>query len=155
MDDLFDALLTEDLTLLTELLEAGCDVNAQDEEGRTALIQATLYNNVEVVQILTHNGANVNTRDFFGGNAALHFAAQNYSLDILQILLKNKAEVDLQDINGNTALYKAVFSSSGKGGAIQQLLLHGADRNLKNNQGVSSLDLASTIANVDIMQFFK
>jgi ankyrin repeat protein len=90
MNDLFDALLTEDLTLLTELLEAGCDVNAQDEEGRTALIQAAIYNNVEVVQILIDHGANVNTRDFFSGNAALHFAAKNYSLELLQLLLKIK-----------------------------------------------------------------
>lgn len=155
MDDLFDALLTEDLTLLTELLEAGCEVNAQDEEGRTALIQATIYNNVEVVQILIHNGAKLNTRDFFGGNAALHFTAQNHSLDILQILLKNKAEVDIQDIHGNTPLFKAVFNFRGKGEVIQLLLLHGADRNLKNNQGVSPWELARTIADVNVMSFFK
>jgi ankyrin repeat protein len=155
MDDLFDALLTEDLTLLTELLEAGCDVNVQDEEGRTALIQAAIYNNVEVVHILIQNGANVNTRDFFGGNAALHFTAQNYSLEILQILLINKAEVDIQDINGNTPLFKAVFNSNGKGAVIKQLLLHGADRNLKNNQGVSPLELANTITHYNIVQFFE
>jgi uncharacterized protein len=155
MNDLFDALLTEDLTLLTELLEAGCDVNAQDEEGRTALIQATIYNNVEVVQILMEHGANVNTRDFFSGNAALHFAAKNYSLELLQLLLKNKAEIDIKDINGNTPLFQAVFYASGKGAVIQQLLLHGADRHLKNNLGVSPLELAKTITNYNIMQFFK
>jgi ankyrin repeat protein len=155
MDDLFDALLTEDLTLLTELLEAGCDVNAQDEEGRTALIQATIYNNVEVVEILIHNKAQVNTRDFFGGNAALHFAAQNYYLEIVQILLKNKAEIDIQDINGNTPLYKAVLNFSGNGAVIQQLLLHGADRHLKNHQGVSPLELANNRLDVKITAFFK
>jgi ankyrin repeat protein len=154
MNDLFDALLTEDLTLLIELLDAGCDVNAQDEEGRTALIQATIYNNVEVVQILIEHGANVNTRDFFGGNAALHFAAKNYSLELLQLLLKNKAEIDIKDINGNTPLFQAVVNASGKGGVIQQLLLHGADRNLKNNQGVSPLELAKTITNYNMVQFF-
>jgi uncharacterized protein len=154
MNDLFDALLTEDLTLLIELLDAGCDVNAQDEEGRTALIQATIYNNVEVVQILIEHGANVNTRDFFGGNAALHFAAKNYSLELLQLLLKNKAEIDIKDINGNTPLFQAVVNASGKGGVIQQLLLHGANRNLKNNQGVSPLELAKTIADYNMVQFF-
>lgn len=145
MNDLFDALLTEDLTLLTELLEAGCDVNAQDEEGRTALIQATLYNNVEVVQILIEHGANVNTRDFFNGYAALHFAARNYSLELMQLLLKHKAEVDIKDINGNTPLFLAVVNASGKKGIIQQLLQNGADRNFANNQGISPLELAKTL----------
>jgi uncharacterized protein len=155
MNDLIDALLTEDLTLLIELLEAGCDVNAQDEEGRTALIQATIYNNVEAVQILIEHGANVNTRDFFGGNAALHFAAKNYSIELLQLLLKNKAEIDIKDINGYTPLSKAVLNSSGKGQAIQLLLLHGADRNSKNNQDVSPLELANSITDYNIVQFFK
>jgi ankyrin repeat protein len=145
MNDLFDALLTEDLTLLTELLEAGCDVNAQDEEGRTALIQATLYNNVEVVQILIEHGANVNTQDFFNGYAALHLAARNYSLELLQLLLKHKAEVDIKDINGNTPLYLAVINANGKDGAIQRLLQNGADRNSTNNQGFSPLELAKTM----------
>jgi ankyrin repeat protein len=153
MNDLFDALLTEDLTLLTELLEAGCDVNAQDEEGRTALIQATIYNNVEVVQILIEHGANVNTKDFFNGNAALHFAARNYSLELLLLLLKHKAEVDIKNINGNTPLSIAVTNSSGKGRAIQLLLLHGADRNSINNQGISPLELANTITDYNIVQF--
>jgi ankyrin repeat protein len=130
-------------------------VNAQDEEAKTALIQATIYNNVEVVQILIQHGASVNTRDFFNGYAALHFAARNYYLELLQLLLKHKAEVDIKDISGNTPLYLAVFNASGKGRVIQQLLLQGADRNSINNQGVSSWELANTITDYNMVQYFK
>ena len=133
MKDILDAILMEDTALLTQMLESGCDVNIQDEDGRTPLMQAVIDNNVETVKLLIQHGANVNTQDYLGKTSALHFAAQNNSPELVELLLINRAEVDIKDINGNTPLSDAVFNSRSEGSVIQLLLLHGGDSNKKTN----------------------
>jgi ankyrin repeat protein len=63
--------------------------------------------------------------------------------------------VDARDKHGNTPLSKAVFYSQGSGEMISLLLRWGADRDLKNNYGVSPVGLARSIANYDVARFFE
>jgi ankyrin repeat protein len=72
---------------------------------------------------------------------------------LVKTLLAHGAVVDIQDAHGNTPLWRAVFESKNRGEVIEILLASGADKNLKNNYGISPLDLAGTIANYDAMQF--
>jgi ankyrin repeat protein len=109
-------------------------------------------NNLKVAEILLKHGADVNAQDNQGWTA-LHFAAQNYSEEAIKMLLANNCEVDVKDMHGNTPLFRAVFNSKGRGEVIQLLICHGADKNLKNNHGMSPSDLASTIANYNITQY--
>jgi ankyrin repeat protein len=60
----------------------------------------------------------------------------------------------MQDMHGNTALWRAVYESRGRGEMIRILCAHGADKNLRNKNAVSPEELARTIANYDVMQFF-
>jgi uncharacterized protein len=62
--------------------------------------------------------------------------------------------VDSEDIHGNTPLWRAVFNSRGRGDLIELLLSSGADRGHRNKRGKTPLDLANTIANYDVAQFF-
>jgi len=61
----------------------------------------------------------------------------------------------LQDNYVNTPLFRAVFSSNGRGDIIKLLLLYNADMNLKNKSGISPLQLAKTIGNYDITQYMQ
>jgi ankyrin repeat protein len=70
-------------------------------------------------------------------------------------LLERGASVDSRDAHGNTPLWRAVFESKNRGEVIKLLLAFGADRDLKNDHGISPLDLARTIANYDATQFFS
>ena len=155
MNNIFEAILNKDIVLLSQMLNSGCDVNIQDEDGRTPLMEAVIDNNVEIVKLLIHHGADVNQQDFLGETSALHFAAQNNSSELVGILLENQVEVDLEDLNGNTPLSDAVFNSRGEGNVIKLLLLHGGDKNKKNKHGVSPLNLADSIANYNIIKYFK
>lgn len=155
MNDLFKAVLTKNIDLLSRMLSSGWDVNIQDEDGRTALMEAVIENRAEIVRLLIQHGAEVNIRDYLGETSALHFAAQNNSAELVEILLENQAEVDAEDVNGNTPLSDAVFNSRGEGNVIQLLLLHGSDQHKKNNHGVSPLTLAESIANYNIIKYFK
>lgn len=152
MDNIFKMIFSGTTQHLIEEIEEGSDINAQDKDKRTPLIQATIDNQIDKMIILIRNGANVNIQDSLG-YTALHYASQNFLIDACKLLLENKATVDIQDIHGNTPLFRAVFNSKGRGEIIGLLRSFGADINLNNRHGVSPLQLANTIGNFDIKQF--
>jgi len=119
---------------------------------RPEIIEAVLAKDTALVKKLVKSGIDLNEQDK-GGWTALHFAAQNGDISIARILLENGAKVDIKEEYGNTALGKAVFNSRGKGDMIKLLLSYGADKNLKNNYGVSPYELAQKIANYPVAQY--
>ena len=124
-----------------------------DEFGRTGLHHAVLEGKTSEVRRLLAQGYDANAKDKQGWTP-LHFAAQEYQVEIAAILLEYGAKVDTQDEFGNTPLWRACFNSRGRGGLIQLLKQAGANPNLPNKHGVSPLDLAKTIGNFDVKQFF-
>ena len=88
------------------LIEAGANVNAQNDTGYTALLTATRRDNPELVKILIEAGANVNTQDN-GGETALIMAAYKCSGEMVKILLEAGANIKIQDKTGNTAMMTA------------------------------------------------
>jgi len=120
------------------------------------LIQAIIDNNVSEVTSLLARGADPNYQEARSqGFSCLHFAAQNQNEDIVQLLLHAGASVASEDRYGNIALWTATFNSRGEGSTIKALLAHGAKPDHKNKAGKSPRELAETIANNDIKQFFE
>jgi ankyrin repeat protein len=62
--------------------------------------------------------------------------------------------VDARDQYGNTPLWQAVFHSNGRGELIGLLLRSGASPNAANDSGISPVQLAQTIANYNVKQYF-
>lgn len=124
-----------------------------DEYGRTPLHHSAHEANAEKVQELLTAGADPNLQDD-NGWSPLHFAAQASSRRVTEILLASGASVHLQDSFGNTPLFRAVFNSKGVGVVIGLLRAAGADPRAMNARGVSPLQLAQTIANYNVAQFF-
>jgi uncharacterized protein len=54
------------ITEVNTLIEQGADLNAKDENGRTALMYAVEQNRTEAAQTLLAKGADVNAQDKFG-----------------------------------------------------------------------------------------
>jgi uncharacterized protein len=81
--------------------------------------------------------------------------AQEHHAGIAALLISHGASVDVEDRHGNTSLWRAVFNSRGRGDLITVLLNAGANRNHRNKHGKTPIDLAKTIANYDVAQFFK
>ena len=154
MDRILNVIFTGTNQQLVDLISTGANINVQDESGRTPLIHATIDDRIDMMVTLIDNGAKIDTQDSIGC-CALHYAAQESLIDSCRLLLENNATVDIQDIHGNTPLSKAVFYSAGNGEIITLLRSFGADVNLKNNSGVSPLQLANTIANFDVERFMK
>ena len=128
--------------------------SAQKYSVADTLADAIIAEDMGCLINLIRDGADVNSKSVEGW-APLHIAAQNFQKDAALSLLKAGADVDVKDDHGNTPLWKAVFESRGRGEIISLLVLHGADPDLKNNTGKSPRDLANSIANYDVKQFFK
>lgn len=143
----------QDSVALAADIAAGADVNVSDRDGRTPLHAAALEGIEDATAMLLAAGADPNSRDD-GGRTALHFAAAEYHLGVAEQLLNAGAIVDASDEHGNTPLFRATFESRGRGGMISLLLRHGADRDHVNRRGVSPRELAFTISNFDVKQWF-
>ena len=119
------------------------------------LISCIVNNNTqEFIDVLKASPININTRGSKGWTL-LHYAAQYLAVEIGQILISKGADVNAKDDFGNNVLWRATFSSQGKGEFIELLLSNGADRFAKNNSGISPVDLANTISNYNIKQYFE
>ena len=129
-------------------------VNLVDKEKRSAIFYAILNKSTELVSLFLLKKPNLNIKDK-GGWTPLHYAAQSNLGEIAKLLIDNGADVESKDDYGNTPLWRAVFAFNGKGDIIKLLLNSGADINNKNDSGISPIELAETIANYNIIQFFR
>ncbi|XP_067142958.1 ankyrin repeat domain-containing protein 6-like [Centruroides vittatus] len=111
-----------------------------DEEGRTALHLAAANGHVDIVKILLHYGAKVNTADV-AGYTPLHQASTEGHVEVVRLLLKNGSHVDAQDEHhGNTALHEAAWK--GYSQTLEVLCKHKANVYILNKGGFSALHLA-------------
>ena len=97
---LISAVLARNIVECRRLIDTGeANVNEdRDYNGWTALHWASIRGYLEISELLTSSGADVNIRDS-GGRTALHRASLNGRLKIVQLLLCQGA-----DNNGGTAL---------------------------------------------------
>jgi uncharacterized protein len=128
-------------------------VEERDRDGRTPLHFAAFQGDVDRVLELIASGADLDAADA-EGRTPLHYAAQEWWIDAAAQLCEAGATVDCADAFGNTPLGRATFESRGRGEMILLLIGHGADPDRPNHSGVTPRQLATTIANYDVRQFF-
>ena len=123
------------------LLNAGVDVNKQDNDGDTALIWATKYNNHELVKLLLNSDADIDKQNNVG-NTALIFAVIYDRIDIVKHLLNSGADIDKQNNGGNTALILAAYYNNCE--TVELLLDYGADEFILDYDNKSFYDCLNT-----------
>ena len=122
------------------------DVEARSRNGDTALMVAAYTSNKPVVQALLARKAEVNRP----GWTALHYAATAGANEIVQLLLDHYAYIDAESPNKTTPIMMAA-----RGGhilTVKLLLDEGADATLKNEQGMTAIDLAKKFDHKDIAE---
>jgi ankyrin repeat protein len=128
------------------------DLNFIDDEGRSLIFYAVLEGQFNAVKLLIEKNINLNIRDA-NGWTPLHYAVSEHYLEISNLLIEKGVEVNSKDNFGNTIIWRAVFTSKGRGEIIESLLNHGANPLIKNDSDISALELAKTIGNYDVKQF--
>ncbi|KAL8599445.1 hypothetical protein ACOMHN_066464 [Nucella lapillus] len=123
-------------SITQHLLWAGADVNAQDHEGRTALLYAACNGHSDTAEQLIQHGADVNAQNEWG-DTPLFCAVRNGHTDTSQVLIRHGADVNVHYEWGDTPLLCAVWHDLSD--TAELLIRHGADVNAQNEDGSSPL----------------
>jgi ankyrin repeat protein len=148
------------------LVEKRAEIDAPDNEGITALIEAATKGYVSMVRDLIRLGANVNARTKSGSTALLEVLnahdEEPASLDpvprltpeaqveVARELIKGHAEVNVGTEDGVTPLMRTAFS--GQLELARLLIASHANVDAKNSEGWTALMFASAQGNLEIVK---
>lgn len=112
-----------DVPVCALLLQAGVDIDSQEDSGHAALHCAALNGDVKMLKFLLSHGANVKIEDD-NGNTPLHLAAGSGFLKIAELLIDIGADVNAMNDSEDMPFYLAVRGDHYEVGRI--LADHGA-----------------------------
>ncbi|XP_065804383.1 histone-lysine N-methyltransferase EHMT2 isoform X1 [Labrus bergylta] len=138
------------------LIQAGAQVDAQDKDLKTPLLEAIINNHIEVAHYLVQNGACVYHVEE-DGYTGLHHAAKLGNKEIVNMLLETgQVDVNAQDSGGWTPIIWAAEHKHVD--VIRSLLNRGADVTINDKSSLSPqeqnvcLHWAAYAGNVDIAE---
>jgi ankyrin repeat protein len=136
-------LRVDDRLELLEIESGRPGVDAGENYGSTALIEAAGKGRKKAVELLIQEGANLNARDRLGDTALMNAALKGH-IEIVELLISKGADVKLADNWGNTALIdSAKYARDSTCDIIALLVDNDADVNAKNKLGLTALIFAA------------
>lgn len=176
-EDFFNAVLYDQPSRVTALLERGFDPNTINPQGLHGLFLAINSDSQKSAKVLINWPKTQvewrNSKDESAlmiaaikgqtelvklliskdadvnktGWTPLHYAASGAKIDVMEVLLEHSAYIDAESPNGSTPLMMAAMY--GNVDAVRLLLEAGADPTLKNQLGLSASDFAKTVSRDD------
>lgn len=136
IDGFIDHAIKENIAGLESALAAGHDINAKNEEEKTALSRAISKGKYKAVKFLIDHGADIKAR-LDDEQTLLELAAKNSTGKIIELLLGQGAGIESRDRRGYTSLMHAV--DYGNLNAVRSLIKKGADAHARDNTGTEIL----------------
>jgi ankyrin repeat protein len=124
------------------LVRVGADINARDENGRTALINTADYSYEEslpIAKILVEAGADINAQDADGATALLVSTVPYADIDVY--LIEHGADANLATRDGYTPLMRAAEKCAFS--KMRLLVEHGADVRARTKDGMTAVHIAA------------
>jgi ankyrin repeat protein len=117
--------------IIKQLIEAGANVNLQDNYGYTALMHAATKSTDNTVKMLINTGADVNLQNKYG-YTALMYAATKSTENTVKMLIDAGADVNLLDSEGWTALMCVVSNFNSSKNTAKLLIDAGTDLQIQD-----------------------
>lgn len=126
-----------DTATMLILLNIGADINAQDKDGKTALIHiAENPQGYEAAKLLLTRHLDIDKQDA-SGSSALIWATYRGNESLVELLLSHRAGVNVQDKEGLTALILA--AQMGHTMLVEKLLQRYASTDICDSLGMNAL----------------
>lgn len=139
------------ITIIHTLIQAGVNVNARDNIGRTALHQAAGAGHEDIVDCLIKAGGDVNCLDNIEITPLMEAAGGRYpNPSIVKRLIEAGAKVNTQNNGDFTPLMMAAVFGSYE--IVKQLIEAGADVALQDNMGRTALMSAAEAGHISIVK---
>ncbi|MVX34832.1 MULTISPECIES: ankyrin repeat domain-containing protein [Myroides] len=141
------------------LIDAGANVNAQDDMLNSPFLYAGAEGNLQIAQKALSHGADFQVFNRYGGTALIP-AAEKGHLDMV-ILLANTKGFPIDHVNnlGWTAIMEVVLIGKGSMQTqiqiTKELIKAGVDVNIPDNKGVTALSHAIELGKKQIAELIK
>jgi len=165
---LFEAIKSEDIHKIRELIDKGADVNAKDQYKQSALwcalmnpfsrkfnldhktkeAQESFRKSKEITMLLIEKGADVNVKETEWKKTVLHNAASFGWKDIVKAAIDKGADINARiRWTGETPLHYAFFNAGSADDnarlkTVKLLIDNGADPNIKTKEGETPIKMA-------------
>ena len=141
------AVYKNDINMVKLLVNNNADVNIQDENLNSPFLYAGARGLLDILKLLYKKADSINVLNIYGGNALIP-ACEKGHLETVRFLLEN-TDINVNHINklSWTALLEVVIlgnDSKNYVEIVKLLLKHGADKNIKDNNGNDALYYAKT-----------
>lgn len=139
---------SDQLEMITLLLQAGTDPNSSNTAGITPVHIAAGGNSEQIMKLLIDFGGNLNSADS-QGNTSVHFASANPDEEMIQLVVENSGDLNICNLSGESPLHWAV--GNGNFFHVQILIDHGADLDIQDFSGNTPLHWAVFSENPDMV----
>jgi ankyrin repeat protein len=164
------------IEIVTMLIGAGANINAQDSYKETVIITASKWGHITIVKLLIEEGADVNDQDK-NGHTALYWATIRGDAEIVKMLIGAEADLNIQysgviyldsdeEFTSNSKLVKytiefhqytvlIIASEMGYTEIVKLLINAGADVHLQDDLGRTASMIATEEGHNEIIQFLN
>jgi ankyrin repeat protein len=131
--------------LLTKKIDVLAQQKKYNNDESFPLLHACQHNNIEIIQFLLSNGADINLKNNTG-ETALSRASQMANTPVIRLLIDNKADVNIENNTGKTPLFY------GNTETMQLLVDNGANVNHTDDQKMTPLFYSCIEENKEVVQ---
>jgi hypothetical protein len=132
------------------------EAGTADKTGTESLFNAIKEGDIEKVRTVWKSNPNMAkvTVMSSSGNTALQTAILAGQTEMAGFFIDKKVDLDVKNSgNGATALHLAVYKKNSE--VVRMLLMHGADKTIKDSRGNTPLQMAEMLGNQEIVKLLQ